>query len=84
MKIKLIPIGNSKGIRLPSAVIRQYNLEEEIELVTDKDKIWIKPSSKNRAHWEDQFKKAFSAEKKTEKNEWIEVPNSFDQTAWEW
>jgi antitoxin MazE len=84
MKIKLIPIGNSKGIRLPSAVIRQYNLEEEIELVTEKDKIWIKPSSKNRAHWEDQFKKAVSAEPKAEKNVWIEIPNSFDQTEWEW
>jgi antitoxin MazE len=84
MRIKLIPIGNSKGIRLPSAVIRQFNLEEEIELVTGKDGIWIKPSSKNREHWEDQFKKAVSSESKEDNTEWLEIPDSFDQTDWEW
>ena len=84
MRIKLIPIGNSKGIRLPSAVIRQFNLEDEIELVTGKDGIWIKPSVKNREHWASQFKKAVSAEPIPEKDEWIEIPNDFDENEWEW
>ena len=84
MRIKLISIGNSKGIRLPSAVIRQFNLEDEIELVTEKEGILIKPALKNRVHWEDQFKRAVSSEPAPETKEWIEVPNSFDQTEWEW
>ena len=84
MRIKLISIGNSKGIRLPSAVIRQFNLEDEIELVTGRDGIWIKPSSKNREHWASLFKKAVSAEPTPENNEWIEVPNDFDENEWEW
>lgn len=84
MRIKLIPIGNSKGIRLPSAVIRQFKLEDEIELVTGKDGIWIKPSLKNREHWGDQFKKAVSSGPKEENSEWMEIPNSFDQKEWEW
>ncbi len=84
MRIKLIPIGNSKGIRLPSAVIRQFNLEDEIELVTTKDGIWLKPSYKNREHWTSQFKKEVSAEPTSENNEWIEIPNDFDENEWEW
>lgn len=84
MKVKLISIGNSKGIRLPGAVIRQYNLEDEIELVPGEEGLWIKPSPKNRADWEDQFKKAVSIEPETGKKEWINIPNGFDQTEWEW
>jgi antitoxin MazE len=84
MRIKLIAIGNSKGIRLPGAIIRQFNLEDEIELVTGKDGIWIKPSVKNREHWASQFKKASSAEPTAEKDEWTEIPNSFDENEWEW
>ena len=84
MRIKLIQIGNSKGIRLPSAVIRQFNLADEIELVTTKDGIWIKPSCKNREDWASQFKKAVSAEPTPENNDWIEIPNDFDENEWEW
>jgi antitoxin MazE len=30
--LKLVPIGNSKGIRLPSGLIRRYHLTETIRL----------------------------------------------------
>ncbi|MFM2394807.1 MAG: hypothetical protein RLZZ546_2789, partial [Bacteroidota bacterium] len=32
MKAKIIKIGNSKGIRLPNEIIKEYKLDEEVTL----------------------------------------------------
>lgn len=57
MEISLISIGNSKGIRLPKALIEQYNLKDSIELILEKGFIILKPKSKLRAGWEKAFAK---------------------------
>lgn len=57
MEIALISIGNSKGIRLPKALIEQYNLRDSIELILEKGFIILKPKSKARAGWEKAFLK---------------------------
>ena len=56
MRTKLVPIGNSKGIRLPRAVIEQCSLGDEIELVVKKDHLIIKSAKKPREGWEEAFK----------------------------
>ncbi len=57
MKTKLVPIGNSKGVRIPSAILKQCDFENQVELEVDKDKIIIK-SVKHmpRRGWEKAFK----------------------------
>ena len=52
MEINVINIGNSKGIRLPKAVLEQYNISDTIEL---KGKIILKPKSTPRKGWEKSF-----------------------------
>ena len=32
MKAKLVSIGNSKGIRIPTAILKQCNIENEVDL----------------------------------------------------
>jgi antitoxin MazE len=61
MRAKLVPIGNSKGIRLPRAVIEQCALEDEIELEVKKDHLVIRPVKKLREGWEEAFKKMHNA-----------------------
>ncbi len=56
MRTKLVPIGNSKGIRLPRAVIEQCSLGDEIELVVKKDHLIVKSAKKPREGWEEAFK----------------------------
>ena len=43
MKAKIIKIGNSKGIRLPNELIKEYKLDEEVTLELREDCIVIKP-----------------------------------------
>src|SRR3989304_3369629 len=57
MKAKLISIGNSKGIRIPMAILKQCNIENEVDLEVEKEKIVIKPvKTKPRDGWNDAFR----------------------------
>jgi len=56
MLAHLVSIGNSKGIRIPATLMRQYNIQEDVELVTGKDEIIIRPLAKSpRKGWENSF-----------------------------
>jgi len=57
MNISVIPIGNSKGIRLTKTMIDKYNITDSVELSLEKDCIIIKPTSSPRKGWEKSFKK---------------------------
>jgi antitoxin MazE len=57
MNIAVIPIGNSKGIRLGKSILEKYNIKDAVELVLEKDCIVIKPVSTPRKGWENAFKK---------------------------
>lgn len=57
MDIKLIQIGNSKGIRLPKKLISKYKLDTGISLVEKNEGILIKPKIKdNKLSWEQTYK----------------------------
>ena len=56
MDIRVINIGNSKGIRLPKAILEQYNISDTLELILEKGKIILKPKSVPRKGWEKSFK----------------------------
>ena len=55
MKAKLIKIGNSRGIRLPKAVIQEIGLGEEVVLEASRGSLVVRPVSKPRAGWEGAF-----------------------------
>jgi len=57
MDISIIPIGNSKGIRLPKTVLEKYNITDTVELILEKGYIILKPKSAPRNGWEKAFKK---------------------------
>lgn len=56
MEIPIVPIGNSKGIRLSKTLIEKYNLKDKVELVMEKEYIILKPILKARAGWDSAFK----------------------------
>jgi antitoxin MazE len=57
MDISVIPIGNSKGIRLTKTMIEKYNIQDTVELIFEKDCIVLKAKSTPRKGWEKAFKK---------------------------
>ena len=56
MKIPIIPIGNSKGIRLSKTMIEKYHLADEVELIFEEEFLVIKPVQKVRKDWDVAFK----------------------------
>ena len=85
MRAKLISIGNSKGIRLPRAVIQQCGLGEEIELEVKKEGLLVKPVRQLREGWEESFRQMHENGDDVlldEKDAHAET--DWDRTEWTW
>jgi antitoxin MazE len=44
MKARLVPIGNSRGIRIPKAILNQCQMSDEVELAVEGTQIILRPS----------------------------------------
>ena len=51
MYTKLIRIGNSRGVRLPSSVIEEAGLSDRIELIVRRGAVTLKPADRPRESW---------------------------------
>ena len=51
MKTRIVPIGNSQGIRIPKVLLEQVGLKGEVELSVDGDSLIIRPAASPRAGW---------------------------------
>ena len=61
MKTNLIMIGNSRGIRLPSSVIKECGFGEQIELRVHDGTVELTPTRRTRDGWDDAFGKMSAA-----------------------
>ena len=57
MNIPVIPIGNSKGIRLSKTILEKYSIQDTLEIILEEDYIVLKPSTQAREGWDQAFKK---------------------------
>jgi len=55
MTTKLIVIGNSKGIRLPKALLEQGGLTGEIDLEVQTERLLVRPRHSARRGWDAAF-----------------------------
>src|SRR5256885_15601787 len=82
MKARLVQIGNSRGIRLPKAVLAEAHLEDEVELKAELGCIVIRSARRPRAGWAD------AAQKMRKRGEDRIgdplVSNRFDDGEWDW
>jgi len=82
MEIELVRIGNSRGIRIPKALIEQCGLGEVVELRVAGDRLVISSRRAARAGWREAFERAGSA---TGDELLLEgVRSEFDREEWEW
>ncbi len=51
MKLNVIKVGNSKGIRIPKAILEEYKINNSVELVLKSDYIELRPVKKPRENW---------------------------------
>ena len=56
MLISVVPIGNSRGIRIPKSILKQLDIKETVELEVHEREILIKPVDKKpREGWASEF-----------------------------
>jgi antitoxin MazE len=81
MKARLVRIGNSRGIRLPKAVISQAALEDEVELEVENRRVIISASAPARSGW------AAAARQLAKDSAGLldaTTPTRFDESEWRW
>ncbi len=55
MKVSIIKIGNSRGLRLNKSILERYNIRDSVELILEKGRIILKPIDQPRKGWGDAF-----------------------------
>jgi antitoxin MazE len=82
MKARIIQIGNSRGVRLPRALLEQAHLTEEVQLEATPNQIVIRSAHAPREGWET----AFRLMSKLGDDGLIDesIPTLFDETEWRW
>jgi len=81
MKTRLVPIGNSRGLRLPKPIIDALGLTDEVDMEVRADSLVIRPSQGKRAGWADAAK-ALAAEGGALLDS--PTPTRFDEEEWTW
>jgi antitoxin MazE len=88
IKSKLVRIGNSRGIRLPKALLEQAELSDEVTLRVRGRSIIIEPAKHPRAGWEEAMKAAVAEgnDLTAEDREWLDAPldPELDEKEWTW
>jgi antitoxin MazE len=83
MRVELVRIGNSRGIRIPKSLIEQYGLGNGIELRIENERLVMVPDHQPRQDWDEAFRRA-SASAKNEVLLGTLPPNEFDHNEWQW
>ena len=56
MRVSVVRIGNSKGVRIPKAILEQCHIGNEVELEVEDGKVILEPIEPTpRAHWDTAF-----------------------------
>lgn len=56
MRINIVKIGNSKGIRIPSYILKECKITGEVDIKVIDGKVIIAPVGKPREGWDAQYK----------------------------
>lgn len=54
--IKLIPIGNSRGVRIPSELLKKYGFSQSLLLEETEQGLLLKKKESDKLSWEDTYK----------------------------
>lgn len=83
MRITIRNIGTSKGIIIPSSLLKSYQFEEEAELQQTEKGILLSPTEHKRIGWEEAAKQiASSTEEPIFPDTFDEEHSQYDD--WEW
>ena len=83
MKVNLISIGNSKGVRLPKSVIRECGFGEQVEMRVTKGVVVLATAHALREGWNNAFEGMAASG-----DDALHLPDTlshdWDEEEWEW
>jgi antitoxin MazE len=83
MKVNLIRIGNSKGVRIPASVIRECGFGDQVELRVARGVVTLAPARGGRDGWDAAFARmAAAGDDAALLPDTLE--NAFDSEEWTW
>lgn len=57
MEASIIPIGNSRGIRIPAHILKQCGIDKKVTIEVDGNKITLTPARSSRRGWAEACKR---------------------------
>ena len=84
MLTKIVPIGNSRGIRIPKAMLEHCGFGDEVELQTKNGALILRPVNTPRAGWAEAFAGMAAAKGDFLVQEDAPTGTLFDAEEWEW
>lgn len=82
LRVRIIKIGNSQGIRIPKVWLEQLHLGAEVEMTVQPKQIIIRPAHQPRHNWDEQFQ-AMAACGDDQLLDKV-MPTRWDKEEWEW
>jgi len=82
IKTRIIRIGNSRGIRVPKALLDQAQLSEEVELRAEPGRLIVKSARRPRQGWAEEARRMHERGDDRLLDE--PIPTHFDEEEWEW
>lgn len=84
MQLAIVSIGNSKGIRIPKAILDKYQIKDSVEVEMRDDALVLRPVHHPREGWDEAFQQAIAAGDLPEGELLGEFSNDFDTNEWTW
>ena len=84
MLTKIVPIGNSRGIRIPKAMLEHCGFGEEVDLQAKNGALILRPFSAPRAGWAEAFGGMAAAKDDRLAHEDAPTATRFDAEEWKW
>ena len=81
-KARIIQIGNSKGIRIPKALLEHCDLGDEVEIEAEPGRLIVSACRQERTGWSE----AARAMRVADDDRLLDAPTSttFDRDDWQW
>jgi antitoxin MazE len=83
VRTKLVPIGNSQGVRIPKALLAAAGLTNDVELEARDGEIVVRAAGSQREGWDEAFAAmALSGDNVLDGD--VFPPTDWDREEWEW
>lgn len=83
MRTRIVRIGNSRGIRIPKALLKESGLSDEVDLRVQNGTLVIAPVAEPRRDWDEAFA-AMALAGDDDLLDAAVTTTVFDEESWEW